>query len=485
MKIRSSERGVVLVITLIMLSVVTVMAVLFLGVSRRERAAVTVTTDQITAKLMTDSAFARAQGEVVSRMLTASNEFNYDMIVSTNFGNVAGFVPSSFGFDPNNVSYVMPDGSFLDRYRQAVNIGNLQFDPRPPVYLRTNENFNTPLDFRFYLDFNRNGRFEPTGLLSERGPSGQPLLDENGTPIVSHLVGDPQWIGVLEHPNLPHSPTNRFIGRYAFLVLPEGKSLDLNAIHNQIKQPRSPSDYFVRNQGVGPWEMNLAGFLADLNFNEWGGARGYVYQRPLSPLANSGTAFNDAVSLLSYRLNQETLPSFGALANPNANLLQRDFVDQFANGPYLEAGSWLTNEFMDEPRMEYWGSDLRRAYYDVQELFNPFKVSRNQPLDNNFVLRLNRASSGRQQMRRSTYDRYTVYRLLSQLGVDSEVDDDSRAMSLAMMDGVEILTEGKVSKLSLNYNNQRTHQTNFVEWNPREFFLAAADRMMRARYRMG
>ena len=76
-----------------------------------------------------------------------------------------------------------------------------------------------------------------------------------------------------------------------------------------------------------------------MNFNEWGGARGYVYQRPLSPLANSGTAFNDAVSLLSYRLNQETLPSFGALANPNANLLQRDFVDQFANGPYLEAGS--------------------------------------------------------------------------------------------------------------------------------------------------
>ena len=34
---RSSQRGVALVITLIMLAVVTVMAVLFLGLSRRER----------------------------------------------------------------------------------------------------------------------------------------------------------------------------------------------------------------------------------------------------------------------------------------------------------------------------------------------------------------------------------------------------------------------------------------------------------------
>lgn len=479
MKIRSSEQGVALIITLIMLSVVTVMAVLFLGVSRRERAAVTVTTDQITAKLMTDAAFARAEGELVARMLTASNEFNYDMLVSTNFLNVNGFEPTDFGFDSNNVSYVARDGSVLDRYRQAVNIGNLQFDPRPPVYIQTNLNPNAPLDFRFYLDFNRNGHFEPTGLLPERSPNGQPMAVD-GVPVFSHLVGDPQWIGVLEYPNLPHSATNRFIGRYAYLVLPEGKSLDLNSIHNQIKQPRANSDYFVRNQGVGPWEMNLAGFLADLNFNEWGGVNGYQYRPPSSPLANSGTAFNDAVSLLSYRLNQEVLPSFQSLANPSGNILQRDYVDQFANGPYLGENSWLSTDLMDDPRSEYWGSDLRRAYYDVQEIFNPFKVSRNQTPDDNFVLRLNRASSGSQQMRRSTYDRYTVYRLLSQLGVDSEVDSDARTMSLALLDGQPVLTERKASKLSLNYNNQGTHQTNFVEWNPREFFIAAADRMIRA-----
>ena len=65
MKIQSSEQGVVLVITLIMLSVVTVMAVLFLGVSRRERASVSVTTDHITAKAMTESGFAHAQANIV------------------------------------------------------------------------------------------------------------------------------------------------------------------------------------------------------------------------------------------------------------------------------------------------------------------------------------------------------------------------------------------------------------------------------------
>jgi hypothetical protein len=479
MKIRSSEQGVALIITLIMLSVVTVMAVLFLGVSRRERAAVTVTTDQITAKFMTEAAFARAEGDLVSRMLTASNVFNYDMLVSTNFLNINGFEASDFGFDSNNVNYLMRDGSILDRYRQAVNIGNLQFDPRPPVYIQTNFNANAPLDFRFFLDFNRNGRFEPTGLLPERGPSNVPMAVD-GVPLYNNLVGDPQWIGMLEYPNQPHSATNRFIGRYAYLVLPEGKSLDLNAIHNQIKQPRANSDYFVRNQGVGPWEMNLAGFLADLNFNEWGGAGGYSYQRPISPLANQGTAFNDAVSMLSYRMDQEVLPSFQTLANPGNTLLQSDFVDQFANGPYLEEASWLSTDVRDDPRSEYWGSDYRKAFYDVQELFDPFKVSRNQALDDNFVLRLNRASSGRQQMRRSTYDRYTVYRLLSQLGVDSEVDEDARSMSLALLDGVPILTEQKVAKLSLNYNNQRTHQTNFLEWNPREFFIAAADRLVLA-----
>ncbi len=480
MKIRSSERGVALIITLIMLSVVTVMAVLFLGVSRRERAAVTVTSDQITAKFMTEAAFARAQSDITSRMLTASNEFNYDFAVSTNFINVGGFVPSSFGFDSNNVSYAAQNGGVLDQFRQAVNIGNLQFDPRPPVYIQTNSNEALPLDFRFYLDFNRNGLFEPTGLLPEMTGDGRTLM-ENGAPLFSHVVGDPQWIGVLEYPNQPHSATNRFIGRYAFIVLPEGKSLDLNTIHNQIKQPAMRGgDYYARNQGIGPWEMNLGGFLSDLNFNVWGGPQGYIYQRPSSLAPNQGVAFNDAASILRHRTVNLAPASLASLATPNNSTLQRDFVDLFGNGPYLEAGNWLTNEFRDTRDQAYWGADLTGAFYDVQELFDGSKVSSEQLPDDSFVGRLRSSGSGTPQRLPSTYDRYTVYRLLSQLGVDSEVDESAKSMSLALLDGEPRLLETRVDKLHLNYDNINNDPTNFVEWNPRQLFLETASRMMAA-----
>ena len=49
-----SQRGVALVITLIMLAVVTLMAITFLAVSRRERSAVAVTEEQNTSRLMAD-----------------------------------------------------------------------------------------------------------------------------------------------------------------------------------------------------------------------------------------------------------------------------------------------------------------------------------------------------------------------------------------------------------------------------------------------
>src|SRR5579862_5292667 len=62
--------------------------------------------------------------------------------------------------------------------------------------------------------------------------------------------------------------------------------------------PDSANDGYMRNQGVGSWELNLAAFLADLNTNEWGQAVGsaaalqpgagtyYLYNQPTS--ANSG-----------------------------------------------------------------------------------------------------------------------------------------------------------------------------------------------------
>lgn len=494
MKIQSSEQGVVLVITLIMLSVVTVMAVLFLGVSRRERASVSVTTDHITAKAMTESGFAHAQANIVSRMLTASNKLNYDFAVSTNFLNINKdgldvFDPNLDDFEnfnPENVGYHDDNGRFLDKRNQAINIGNLQFDPRPPVYIQTNNNSRYRLDFRFFLNFNRNieeyqengqihriPRFDRSGLFPERGDK-RVLLRAR-----TRMVGDPQWIGVLEYPNQPHSPTNRFIGRFAYLILPEGKSLDLNAIHNQIKKPAAINgDYFVRNQGVGPWEMNLAAFLGDLNFNEWGGNGGYNYVKPTMANGNEGTAFSDAFSLLQHRMNgelpsvlEDTLSSLGIDVNPPlSNLLGSDNVDFFADGPYLEEQSWLTTD-EDELNKTYWGGDLRRAYYDVQELF-----AENRSYDD-FVDRLRGTGTWRLG-NYSTYDSYTFYRLLSQLGVDSEADEQVETM---MLDSDGKVQEGKVRKLSLNYKFERgSGQTKIEEWEPRELFLNLADRLLQA-----
>ena len=58
---RHSQNGVALIITLIMLAVVTFMALTFLAISRRERGAVTTTTDSISAQLAADDALAAAE----------------------------------------------------------------------------------------------------------------------------------------------------------------------------------------------------------------------------------------------------------------------------------------------------------------------------------------------------------------------------------------------------------------------------------------
>ena len=229
-----SQSGMVLIITLLLLAVVTFMAVFFLAMSRRERSSVKVTEDQTDAKLMADAALARAQS-LVSRISASSNRSAFDLAVSTNFINP----PFQSGVaDPTNVSYVDANGNLLTGNDLLQNIANLQYDSRPPVFVPTNNLGSN--DFRFYIDFNRNRRFETNGLLPVLNNQGG-FFDTNGNPIATFtgnvasnfFVGDPEWVGVLEHPDRLHSDNNRFIGRYAFLILPTGKTLDLNFIHNQ------------------------------------------------------------------------------------------------------------------------------------------------------------------------------------------------------------------------------------------------------------
>src|SRR5262245_57321154 len=135
------QRGVALVITLLMLSVVTFMAVVFLAVSRREKTSVVASADLADAKLMTEAALARAPAEPVSRTMAATNIGAFAFLVSTNYSSPAGFrtqAPSvnvtnvgywPLGYNPNVKQTTAPP---LNKANQIQTIANLQYDPRPP-----------------------------------------------------------------------------------------------------------------------------------------------------------------------------------------------------------------------------------------------------------------------------------------------------------------------------------------------------------------
>src|SRR6267378_5194430 len=101
------QRGVALVITLIMLAVITFMAVTFLAVSRREAGSVTTTRDQTIARFAADTAFERVKAELLAGILGTTNAYNFDLLVSTNFVNWDGFDPNPpVPSDPRtNVNY--------------------------------------------------------------------------------------------------------------------------------------------------------------------------------------------------------------------------------------------------------------------------------------------------------------------------------------------------------------------------------------------
>ncbi|MEK7685357.1 MAG: hypothetical protein AAB466_08045, partial [Verrucomicrobiota bacterium] len=458
-----SQSGMVLIITLLLLAVVTFMAVFFLAISRRERSSVKVTEDQTDAKLMADAALARAQSQIVSRISASSNRSAFDLAVSTNFINP----PFQSGVaDPTNVSYVDANGNLLTGIDLLQNIANLQYDPRPPVFVPTNSLGSN--DFRFYIDFNRNRRFETNGLLPVLNNQGG-FFDTNGNPIATFtgnvasnfFVGDPEWVGVLEHSDRLHSDNNRFIGRYAFLILPAGKTLDLNFIHNQANLNSSATfadNGFFRNQGYGSWEINLAAFLRDLNTNGYAWGLGtYANYNPLLPLQfPTGAAFNNARDVLRFRYDgsRNNLRSLGALFGTGAAEFAKDMIDNYSDGPFIPVMAVASPQDVNNNDLNSnpWpGSDSTNAFYDAQDLLITNKV----PAD--FLVRLQQTMS---PARSSSYDRYTFYRLLAQMGVDSK----------ASLEG----------KIHLNYSNDLPRiSTNLFGWQATNFFLRAADGLLK------
>ncbi len=458
MKIRNKQSGVALVVTLLMLSVITFLTVAFLAVSRRDRASVAVSVTQKESRSMSDMALARAQSEIIVRMLgtlNSSNQpdiLNFDMMVSRNYINGNGFVSDST--DLTNVSYTYKNGTLLNNPKDIVqNIANLYYDPCPPVFIKTNSD-TTKLDFRFYVDLNRNGRFESNG--------------------VNLYVGEPEWIGVLRNPEQRHSAANPFVGRYAYLVQPIGKMLDMNYIHNYSKTNMINGDCFMRNQGFGSWEINLAALLREVNPYSYISYANQAYSySPGNLFANSGDCFDDALLLLKGRYGFNFTNLFNVVSTLgayNADLFLRDGIDGYGTGQKTTGPFDFTS--LNDPDMlmanlPWAGSDNPTNFYNLQsELFDTTRFP-------DFASRM---------MAASTIDGYTLQRLLSSIGTGSEPE---LQVELPLPDG----TWERHTKININYDN--TYEitkalnhatTNYQNWTALSFFTNAADLILRLQF---
>lgn len=465
---RADKRGIALIVTLILLSVITFLAVAFLFLARRERGAVANSVEQSVARLAAEAAVERARAELLAQMIGTTNRFAYDLRVSTNFINPPGFLTAGPAFNTlTNVNYQYPNGAPVTGNDFLQNLTNLYYSPRPPVFIRTNRTqANAPLDFRFWLDLNRNRQFDTNGLLPELDRLGNLVVTNDGSgnfvPVTNLYVGDPEWIGILDRTDRPHGPNNRFVSRYAWIAVPSGKTLDLNAIHNQAKQNGPLQDGFRRNMGFGTWELNLAAFLTDLNTNLWNPPGAEYLYNPNASLS-TGVAFQNAADIVSYRYgrNYNTLRSIQALfGGPGVAAFIGDFTDGYTVGPLMTGRDRpLTDPDIGLTLRPWSGAPNTNHFTSVHDLFDPLKTS----VD--FTNRL--ALAGRLP---ASYDRYTFYRLLSQLGTDSG-------------------PEQPTNKLHLNFANVNAAgvvvpdaQTNFIAWQPLQFFTNAVDRLLRANF---
>jgi hypothetical protein len=448
MKYRSNQSGVALVITLIMLTVITLIAVAFLLLSQRERSSVS---SAITAKgteTMLEAGLDRAKGQILADM--AALFVNPTNRVAT---NAAGHWITRLNLGPDllvsisdtnytNAPYLTPGQTAPDR----VAIASLLWDPRVPVFVTNRVTGVT--NFVFYLDLNRNGRFEPSGFV--------PLLDNRGIEIPDqfhYAIGDPEWVGVLSRINDFHSGTNRFIGRYAYLIIPAGRTHDIDTIHNDIK---GGGLGFGRNQGHGAWELNLGALLADLNTNFWADYRTDFRTN------FSGIAFDDAAAILNYRYAAKPLRAPEDVFGLAFDQFIGDGIDQWGDDSDLRPSTW--------DRRAWPGAQNPQNLFTVHDYFNP-KDPTLYATFNTFQTRLTNAAA-----LKDSYNSETFYRMLAQLGTDTAPEK--------MTYRVRVDSQGKIvgddGPINLNYaNTNGMDATDFVPWTPEGFFHTVADRLLR------
>ena len=110
--LHSRRSGIALVITLILLAVTLVMALAFLAISRRESSSVTTASSTATARLAADSALANAEAQAMATILSATNPYNFGLLVSTNY---------------------LPTNTFA--FNGPQDFTNLFISPRTPVFV--------------------------------------------------------------------------------------------------------------------------------------------------------------------------------------------------------------------------------------------------------------------------------------------------------------------------------------------------------------
>ncbi len=495
---RSSQRGIALVITLIMLAVVTITAVAFLAVARRERSSVSAAGDQLDAQFAADMALQRAQAEVASKILAASNRLSFGLAVSTNWQNQApdlaklgalaneSLPTADLRIFTNAAPYFRANGQptfnianpgELQNYRASL--GNLFYDPRPPVFASISRIPTATPEFRFYLDLNRNGSFDSNGL--------QRLYDRAGLIIGTNtLTGDPEYIGVLEHPGVPHGPTNRFIARWAYAILPAGRTLDINYLYNDTKDRRALGGGFMRNEGVATFEGNLAAYLTDLNTNIWP-TNTYNFRTPLAS-PSTGLSFSDADRMFQFRRGAPLQSRADAFFDGRSTPFGSDRIDSFGDGPVASSLAEfhrpqdyiLPGNGEDTMTRRWPGTDNQRQYFDMTRL-----------LDGSLGAKLETRLSGRRTSAgtalNSTYDRNTFYRLLGSLGTDT---GDGRYESGVNPGGVFY----RRARLQLNYMPETAPNVDtassmdvgrFRDWTPIAWYTNAAHRMLLTEFTNG
>ena len=534
---QSSRRGVALVITLIMLSVVTITAVAFLMVARRERAAVAAAGEQADARIAADAALNRARARILAQISSSGLREAPTLFVSTNFiaplyvpgltaagqGLPVGAAESNQWYSAlANVSYSYQGRAFdLNNTAEIIEyrgmLANLYYDPRVPVVARTGR-LDTRADSfedRFYLDLNRNGRFDTNGYILQRNVQGVAI----GTNRLWH-VGDPEWIGVLADPDRPHSGNNRFLYRIAYLVVPADQTVDLNFAHNQARNlDDTTTSRFFRNQGVAAWELNMAGLFRDLNTNLW---QTYAYS---TNAANTGLTFDHALNVWLNRrvatvagrataqdiLTEDSRPQLGSAGDTTAasRVLPVNGVDDLSDGPLIQSLAQVRNPRLlpenDLVTRRWSGGDVANPYLTPFPLLsdpNLLLLGPNRVIWTNLDTR--RSGFAGQlmstvQASNSTYNAYTFYRLLGSVGTDSSdgrievgVDLANRYYRRAKLNlNYQVLDPEGTQSYSANVvatngaSGSAARATALVPWTARTWVQLAGDRLLRKEFSNG